>query len=233
MTAPRPPLLALCGVAKSYTLGGASIAALRSVELHLARGEIAAISGPSGSGKSTLLNLCGLLDRCDRGELRYDGELVAADDERRRTGLRRHGIGFVFQGFNLVPVMSAFDNIAFPLHLLGVPVAERRLRVAQALESVGLDGFGRHRPDQLSGGQRQRVAIARAIVKRPQLVIADEPSASLDSATAAQIVGLMQELAHRHGTGFLVATHDARMLAHCDRTLALSDGVLTGGCDEA
>jgi putative ABC transport system ATP-binding protein len=223
------PLLSLRGVSKSYALGGNVIRALQAVDLALVRGEIAAVTGPSGSGKSTLLNLCGLLDKADGGELLFDGEPLPAGDEARRTGLRRQAIGFVFQGFNLVPVMTAYDNVDYPLYLLGVPAAERRQRVQQALARVGLQGLGSHKPDQLSGGQRQRVAIARAIVKRPRLVIADEPTANLDAQTAMQIVGLMRALAHNDGTTFLVATHDDRMLPHCDRALMLDDGVLTGG----
>ncbi|MTW13130.1 ATP-binding cassette domain-containing protein [Pseudoduganella eburnea] len=222
------PLLSLHGASKSYTLGGNTIRALHSVDLALARGEIAAVTGPSGSGKSTLLNLCGLLDKPDGGELLFDGEPLPAEHEARRTRLRRQAIGFVFQGFNLVPVMTAHDNIDYPLYLLGVSAAERRQRVLQALERVGLAGLGGHKPDQLSGGQRQRVAIARAIVKRPRLVIADEPTANLDAQTASQIVGLMRALAHHDGTTFLVATHDDRMLPHCDRALLLDDGVLKG-----
>ena len=223
------PLLSLRGISKSFTLGGNTIHALRNVDLALLRGEIAAITGPSGSGKSTLLNLCGLLDQADSGELLYAGQPLLAADERRKTMLRRQTIGFVFQTFNLVPVMNAHDNVDFPLYLLGVPAAERARRVREALSRVGLDGLGRHRPDQLSGGQRQRVAIARAIVKQPQLVIADEPTANLDAVTAAQIVSLMKDLAHEHGTTFLVATHDERMLQHCDRALKLADGVLLEG----
>ena len=227
------PLMSLRGIGKSYTLGGNTVHALRSVELAVVRGEIAAITGPSGSGKSTLLNLCGLLDQADCGELLYAGQLLGAEDEARKTLLRRQTIGFVFQSFNLVPVMNAHDNVEFPLYLLGIPAAERTRRVRAALARVGLEGLGRHRPDQLSGGQRQRVAIARAVVKQPQLVIADEPTANLDAATAAQIVGLMKELAHEHGTTFLVATHDERMMRHCDRALALADGVLLEGARHA
>ncbi|MBY0242939.1 MAG: ABC transporter ATP-binding protein [Burkholderiaceae bacterium] len=218
--------MSLRGVSKSFTLGENTIHALRNVELAVVRGEIAAVTGPSGSGKSTLLNLCGLLDTADQGELLYGGEPLPSLDEVRRTQLRRQSIGFVFQSFNLVPVMDAYDNVEFPLYLLGIDATERRRRVLDALRRVGLEGKERHRPDQLSGGQRQRVAIARAIVKHPQLVIADEPTANLDAVTAAQIVGLMRELAREHGTTFLVATHDERMLRHCDRALRLADGVL-------
>jgi putative ABC transport system ATP-binding protein len=218
--------MSLRGVSKSFTLGGNTVHALKNVELAVVRGEIAAVTGPSGSGKSTLLNLCGLLDSADQGELLFGGEPLPAADEVRRTQLRRATIGFVFQSFNLIPVMNAYDNIEFPLYLLGVDAGERKRRVIDALTRVGLAGKEHHRPDQLSGGQRQRVAIARAIVKRPQLVIADEPTANLDAVTADQIIGLMRELAHEHRTTFLVATHDDRMLRHCDRALRLADGVL-------
>ncbi|UTY60807.1 ABC transporter ATP-binding protein [Massilia sp. erpn] len=222
-------MLSLRDVSKSFALGGNTIQALKGVDLGVVRGEIAAITGPSGSGKSTLLNLCGLLDHPDSGELLFDGQSLHSASETQKTALRRLAIGFVFQSFNLVPVMNARDNVEFPLFLLGVPAAEARRRVGEALRRVGLENFGAHRPDQLSGGQRQRVAIARAIVKHPKLVIADEPTANLDAVNAAQIVALMQELAHEHGTTFLVATHDERMLAHCDRALMLDDGVLAGG----
>jgi putative ABC transport system ATP-binding protein len=223
------PLLALGQVHRSYTLGSGTIRALRGIDLRLAPGEIVAITGPSGSGKSTLLNICGLLDRADAGSVQFDGAPLADGDEARRTLLRRRAVGFVFQGFHLVPVMNAHDNVDYPLALLGLGRAERRRRVGEVLERVGLGGFAGHRPDQLSGGQRQRVAIARAIVKRPRLVIADEPTASLDADTAGTITALMRELAHEQGTAFLVATHDARVLPHCDRALALADGVLAGG----
>jgi putative ABC transport system ATP-binding protein len=229
MNARSDCLMALSGVSRSFTLGANTIHALTGIDLAIGRGEISAVTGPSGSGKSTLLNICGLLDQCDRGELLFDGQPLTRADDVRKTALRRQTIGFVFQSFNLVPVMNAYDNIEFPLYLLGVPAAERRARVNAALAQVGLEGFGPHRPDQLSGGQRQRVAIARAIVKKPQLVIADEPTANLDSATATQIIDLMKNLAHQHGTSFLVATHDDRMIGHCDRALMLDDGVLAGG----
>ncbi len=229
MNARAESLMTLRGVSRSFTLGGNTIQALSSIDLSIERGEITAVTGPSGSGKSTLLNICGLLDQFDHGEMHYEGVALQAYDEARKTALRRQTIGFVFQSFNLVPVMNAYDNIDFPLYLLGVAAAERRQRVNRALAQVGLDGFGPHRPDQLSGGQRQRVAIARAIVKNPRLVIADEPTANLDSNTATQIVDLMKTLAHQEGTTFLIATHDDRMIDHCDRSLILDDGVLAGG----
>ena len=158
--------------------------------------------------------------------MRLRGQTVDAGDEAAATALRRDEIGFIFQGFNLVPVMTVADNIDYPLFLAGVPAAERRARVAAALDAVGLREHAGHRPDALSGGQRQRVAIARALIKRPGLVIADEPTASLDSATAAQMLDLMRELGHRDGAAFLIATHDERLTRRCDRVIALRDGVI-------
>jgi putative ABC transport system ATP-binding protein len=217
-------VIALSGVHKTYRLGQHVVPALQGVDLHLHRGEMLALTGPSGSGKSTLLNLAGLIDRPDRGEIRFRGTLVDGLDERAATLLRRDAIGFVFQNFNLVPVMTVADNVDYPLFLADVPARERRERVARMLNAVGLAEHAQHRPDALSGGQRQRVAVARALIKRPALVIADEPTASLDSHTADQVLDLMRELGHAQGAAFLVATHDARALRRCDRVIDLHDG---------
>jgi putative ABC transport system ATP-binding protein len=157
------------------------------------------------------------------------GSDVTRLDEQAATRLRRDAIGFIFQGFNLVPVMTVADNVDYPLFIANVPAAERRERVAAVLRAVGLHEHAQHRPDALSGGQRQRVAIARALVKRPALVIADEPTASLDSHTADQVLDLMREQGHAQGAAFLIATHDARLLRRCDRVLALCDGLITEG----
>lgn len=214
----------LRGVHKTYRLGQHVVRALQGVDLVVRRGEVVALIGPSGSGKSTLLNLCGLIDTPDSGEVLLGGVSVGGLDEKRRTLLRRDALGFVFQSFNLVPVMTVAENVDYPLFIAGVPVAERRDRVAAMLLAVGLEAHAKHRPDALSGGQRQRVAIARALVKRPRLVIADEPTASLDSHTADQVLALMRERCHAEGAAFVIATHDARLTPRCDRIVSLLDG---------
>jgi putative ABC transport system ATP-binding protein len=216
----------LRGVHKTYRLGQHVIPALRGVDLAVQRGELLALTGPSGSGKSTILNLAGLIDAPDSGEIVLDGQAVTGLEEIPRTLLRRDALGFVFQSFNLVPVMTVAENVDYPLFIAGVPAAERRERVAAQLAAVGLQDHAQHRPDALSGGQRQRVAIARALIKRPRLVIADEPTASLDSHTADQVLDLMRERCHAEGAAFVIATHDSRLTQRCDRVLALLDGRL-------
>jgi putative ABC transport system ATP-binding protein len=220
------PAIALSGIVKHYRMGDEDIPALRGIDLEVPSGTFMAVRGPSGSGKSTLLNICGLIDAPDTGRYLLAGEDVGGLDEDARTLVRRRAIGFVFQSYNLVPVMSVRDNVEYPLLLLGLSNEDRRARVDEILEQVGLAGLAERRPDQLSGGQRQRVAIARALVKSPTLVIADEPTANLDTATASHVIDLMKALGHRHGTTFLIATHDDRMTAHCDAVHAMTDGVL-------
>jgi putative ABC transport system ATP-binding protein len=223
------PVIELRGVHKTYRLGAHVVPALRGVDLAVQPGEMLALTGPSGSGKSTLLNLAGLIDRVDAGAIYLAGRDVGALDDAAATLLRRSAIGFVFQSFNLVPVMTVAENVDYPLFLSGIDAAERRQRVDAVLRAVGLDEHTHHRPDALSGGQRQRVAIARALVKRPRLVIADEPTASLDSHTADQVLDLMREQGHAQGAAFLIATHDARLLRRCDRVIALLDGHIVEG----
>jgi putative ABC transport system ATP-binding protein len=220
------PVIELRGVRKTYRLGTHTVPALQGVDLRVAPGEMVALTGPSGSGKSTVLNLAGLIDAPDAGEIRLRGAMADARAEHAATLLRRDTIGFIFQGFNLVPVMTVAENVDYPLFLAGLPTPERRTRVAAMLDAVGLAEHAQHRPDALSGGQRQRVAIARALVKRPALVIADEPTASLDSHTAEQMLDLMRDLGHREGASFLIATHDSRLTRRCDRVIALLDGVI-------
>jgi putative ABC transport system ATP-binding protein len=223
------PVIELRGVHKTYRLGAHVVPALRGVDLAVQPGEMLALTGPSGSGKSTLLNLAGLIDRADAGAIYLAGRDVGALDDAAATLLRRSAIGFVFQSFNLVPVMTVAENVDYPLFLSGIDAAERRQRVDAVLRAVGLNEHAHHRPDALSGGQRQRVAIARALVKRPRLVIADEPTASLDSHTADQVLDLMREQGHAQGAAFLIATHDARLLRRCDRVIALLDGHIVEG----
>ncbi|MGE5468753.1 MAG: ABC transporter ATP-binding protein [Ignavibacteria bacterium] len=218
--------IALRGIVKHYRMGEEDVPALKGVDLDIPFGAFVAVRGPSGSGKSTLLNVCGLIDSFDSGSYCLAGQDVGGLDETERSLIRRRHLGFVFQSYNLVPVMSVRDNVEYPLLLSGVPAPERRARVDEILGQVGLSGLAERRPDQLSGGQRQRVAIARALVKSPTLVIADEPTANLDTATAQQVVDLMKALGQQHGATFLIATHDDRMTAHCDAVRALTDGVL-------
>jgi putative ABC transport system ATP-binding protein len=219
--------IALTGIVKHYRMGVEDIPALKGIDLDVPAGAFVAVRGPSGSGKSTLLNICGLIDGFDAGRYLLAGEDVSGLDDTARTLIRRRRIGFVFQSYNLVPVMSVRDNVEYPLLLEELPPSERRSRVDEILEQVGLTGLADRRPDQLSGGQRQRVAIARALVKAPTLVIADEPTANLDTATAQQVVDLMKALGAQHGATFLIATHDDRMTAHCDQVRAMTDGVLS------
>ena len=226
MSAANNTVVELHGVHKTYRLGGHVVSALQGVDLSVNRGELLALTGPSGSGKSTILNLCGLIDTPDSGDIVVAGCSVAGLDERGRTLMRRDVMGFVFQNFNLVPVMTVAENVDYPLFIAGVPAAERRQRVMLQLAAVGLQDYAQHRPDALSGGQRQRVAIARALVKRPRLVIADEPTASLDSRTADQVLELMRERGQAEGAAFVIASHDGRLTQRCDRIVTLLDGRL-------
>ena len=198
----------------------------RNLSIDFPAGQLTLVTGPSGSGKSTLLNLCGLIDRPDSGSLTVAGRETAGLDEDALTLLRRESVGFIFQSFNLVPVMTVFENVEFPLLLQGVEAGRRAGRVREILDRVGLAGFEKRRPDELSGGQRQRVAIARALVKSSRLVIADEPTANLDSVTATQVTDLMRALGRDEGTTCVIATHDPRVADHCDRVFRLVDGVL-------
>jgi len=219
-------LLTLVDISKTYHLGHNQVMALKNVNLVVNKGEFTALQGPSGSGKSTLLNLCGLLDRFDEGRYLIGDCDISTLNKHQLTLMRREQIGFVFQGFNLIPVMTVFENVEYPLLLAGLASRLRREQTLAILEHVGLIEFVKHLPDQLSGGQRQRVAIARALVKKPPLVIADEPTANLDTKTAHHVIELMQTLGRDSGTTFLIATHDERMAGRCDRVLQLMDGAL-------
>lgn len=210
---------------KDYALGNTTVSALRGVDMDIPQGSLMSVIGPSGSGKTTLLNIIGCVDTATSGSVKIDGRETTTLRDRELTDLRLRRIGFIFQTFNLVPVLSALENVEFPLLLQGgLSAAEVREKSRQLMGAVGLGDHERHKPAELSGGQRQRVAIARALVKRPALVIADEPTASLDSHTAEQVLDLMREQGHAHGAAFLIATHDARLLDRCDRAIALLDG---------
>jgi putative ABC transport system ATP-binding protein len=218
------PLAEAIGVTRNYTLGSATVPALRGVSLRVRAAELVALAGPSGSGKSTLLNLIGCLDRPDSGEVRLGALRVSHMSAGQLAGVRRDRLGFVFQNFNLVPVLTAYENVEYPLLLTGVSGSERRARVSDLLARVGLGDKHRRRPHELSGGERQRVAIARALVNRPALVLADEPTANLDGATGAAVLDLMDDLRDRLGVTFLFASHDPRLLERMDRVVALKDG---------
>ena len=217
-------LVSVESVTRRFPMDHSYVNALDQASLRVCAGEFLAISGPSGSGKSTLLNLIGCIDKPTAGCILVDGVDTSSLKPNRMTALRREKIGFVFQTFNLIPVFTAAENVEFPLLVQGVSVGERRKRVAGALESVGLSARANHRPDLLSGGERQRVAVARAIVHCPALVLADEPTANLDTKNATQLIDLMHDLNRRLGLTFIFSTHDARLLQHTDRIITLCDG---------
>ncbi len=221
-------MLSFSQIFKTYQLGQQSVEALKGVDGQIERGEMVALCGPSGSGKSTLLNVLGLLEMNYQGQVNIDGHPYPKRPIDAAL-YRRSQFGFVFQRFNLIPVMSAWENVAYPLMLNGDSPAQQRTKAFEILEQVGLGEFADHRPDNLSGGQQQRVAIARALVHKPQIVIADEPTASLDSHTAKVVIELMKTLGHSLGTTFIVATHDPRMAVQCDRSIELVDGQIHKG----
>ncbi len=213
-------------VSKSYQFGDALVRALRGVSLKIYPGEFLAAAGPSGSGKSTLLNLVGCLDRPDSGTVTLGDHKVSHLPTRALSPIRRDQLGFIFQTFNLVPVLTAFENVEYPLLLKGGPARERGARVRELLDRVGLADKAARRPHELSGGERQRVAVARALVNRPALVLADEPTANLDSASGAAVLDLMHDLRTQYGVAFFFASHDSRLLSRMDRIIALRDGEL-------
>ncbi len=222
-------IVSVQNVSKIYQLGKTEVPALRGVSLEIDKGEFLSIAGPSGSGKTTLLNLIGCVDTATRGTVLVGGKDTRQLSERQLTDLRLHTIGFIFQSFNLVQVLSVFQNVEFPLLLQGkLTRKEREARVMGLLEAVGIGGYRKHRPSELSGGQRQRVAVARALVSRPALVLADEPTANLDSQTGENIIDLMKELNRRDGTTFIFSTHDPKVMAHASAVIRIADGRLVG-----
>jgi putative ABC transport system ATP-binding protein len=222
----QQPLIRLFDVTRTYPLGRVNVRALTGVSLDVDRGDFLALAGPSGSGKTTLLNLIGCIDKPDSGRILIDGVDVTSVPLHRLAATRRDTLGFIFQTFNLIPVLTAYENVEYPLLLQHVPAAERRKRVLDWLEQVGLSDQARQRPDQLSGGQRQRVAIARAMAGQPKLVLADEPTANLDSVTAAKILDLVEEINARTRCTFIFATHDPALMSRARRCVRMHDGAL-------
>ncbi len=218
------PLLRLREIRRRFMLGETTIEALNSVSLDIHSGEFLAVWGPSGSGKSTMMNIIGLIDVPTSGEVWFDGQDTHNLKDDELTDFRGQKIGFVFQGFNLVPVLTAVENVMLPLQIQGVSEHKARERAMAALIDVGLERFKASRPDKLSGGQRQRVAIARALAVEPKLVIADEPTANLDSENSRMVVDLMRDMNRARGVTFVFTTHDPRLLEHVDRKILLRDG---------
>jgi putative ABC transport system ATP-binding protein len=212
------------GIEKTYYQGVVGVAALRGIDLDIESGDFATLAGPSGSGKTTLLSLIGGLDRPTAGHIAIEGEAIEHMEKNRLADLRLHKIGFVFQSYSLIPVLSAIENVEFILRLLHVPRPERAARASEVLREVGLAGLENRKPARLSGGQQQRVAVARALAPRPSIVLADEPTANLDSKNAEELIALMGRLNSAWGTTFLIATHDLRVIAHSRRRIEMIDG---------
>lgn len=221
-----PNIVECQGVTKIYRQGQLEVPALRGVDLTVAQGELTALAGPSGSGKTTLLNLIGGLDSADGGTILTAGADVRAMTETELAELRLHKIGFVFQAYNLIPVLTAVENVEYVMLLQGVPAGERTKRAAAVLDEVGLEGLHQRRPAELSGGQQQRVAVARAIVSDPVMVLADEPTANLDSATGRSLLRLMRRMNEQKGVSFILATHDPMVMDQAHRIVRLHDGAV-------
>ena len=220
------PLLSGRGLTKDYPMGAERVHALRGLDVDVYPGDILALRGPSGSGKTTLINLLGLLDVPDQGSLLLEGRDTATLSENERADTRRDRFGFVFQSFNLIPVLTAAENVAYPMLLKPQPPGDMQTRAIDLLAAVGLAGKEHVRPDLLSGGQRQRVAIARALANHPAVIFADEPTASLDSRTADTILDLMKQLNQERGVAFVLSTHDPRVVERAARVIALHDGAI-------
>ena len=216
--------VSLRNVGKTYRLDTVTVPALSAVSIDIRPGRFTMLCGPSGSGKTTLLNMMGCIDRPDAGEIQVDGQAVQAMTDDALSDFRARRIGFVFQNFNLLPVLTAFENVEYPLVLAAVPAAQRKERVRTLLDAVGLADRAGNRPGQLSGGQRQRVAIARALATEPALVLADEPTANLDSQTGAEIIALMRRLQRERGASFVFSSHDPMVLAQADDVVRIRDG---------
>ena len=212
---------------RDFKIGEVETHALRGVNLSIENGEFTALVGPSGSGKTTLLQLIGLLDKPTSGQVFINGKDATRLNRNQRADLRKGTIGFIFQFFALIPTLTAYENVEMPLLLNGTKPAERKARVQEMLEAVGLSDRAHHRPDQLSGGQQQRVAVARALSIRPTVVLADEPTANLDTENGKQVMDIMAKLNKETGTTFVFATHDPRVIGYANRVVTLQDGLIT------
>jgi len=223
-----PEIVELSGVVKDYALGKTTVNALRGIDLKIARGEFTSIAGPSGSGKTTLLNLIGCVDVPTKGSVTVNGKATSNLTDNELTDLRCDSLGFIFQTFNLVQVLSVAQNVEFPLLLQGGHTAsERRNMVEEIVDKVGLTPTITHRPNELSGGQRQRVAIARALVTKPKIILADEPTGNLDSKTSQSIIDLMKQMNREQNTTFVFSTHDPKVMTQAQRVIELVDGEIT------
>ena len=216
------------GVEKTYAAGGVRVHALRGVDLLIPRGEMVAVMGPSGCGKTTLLNCLSGLDEFDGGEVLVGGESISGMSDRKRTRFRAQKMGFIFQTYNLIPVLSAVENVELPLLVAGAKPKEARRRAHAALETVGVPEQANKRPAEMSGGQQQRVTVARSLVNEPAIVWADEPTGALDSETSGEIVDLLVRLNREHGQTFVLVTHDAAVAARAHRTIRMRDGLIQG-----
>jgi putative ABC transport system ATP-binding protein len=224
MSAAPPPVIELRGVTKTYGTGSAAVEALCGVDLAIGAGEFVAVMGPSGSGKSTCMNIVGCLDVPTSGTYLFEGTDVGRLTRAQRALLRRHYLGFVFQGYNLLGRTSALENVELPLVYRGLPPRERRARARRALATVGLEAWGHHTPGELSGGQQQRVAIARAVVTEPTVILADEPTGNLDTARSREIMALLVALNRERGLTIVMVTHEAEMAAYARRIVHFVDG---------
>tara|TARA_B100001564_G_scaffold190399_1_gene159946 strand:+ start:673 stop:1371 length:699 start_codon:yes stop_codon:yes gene_type:complete len=227
------PVMQATALWKIYASGDSTVQAVRGVDVEINEGEMIAIMGPSGCGKTTLLNVLSGIDEPNSGEVMIDGNPMYSVSDDKRTQMRAENLGFIFQDFNLLPVLSAVENVELPLLLLGKSASESRKSALEALDSVGLADRSEHRPTELSGGQQQRVAIARAIVHHPKVILCDEPTGNLDSATSGTVMALLKEINEKLGTTFLLVTHDKDVASQCSRILTMDDGLMVDtGRDE-
>ena len=214
-------------VTRTYTMGEVKVEALRGVDMTIDKGEFISIAGPSGSGKTTLLNIIGCIDTMDGGTVTIDGKDVGAMSKLEKADFRRNQLGFIFQNYNLIPVLTAYENVSFALSLINLPKKEVKERTMAILKEVGLEGMEDRLPSRLSGGQQQRVAVARALVKDPRIILADEPTANLDSHTGEDVLKLMKAMNERHQTTFIFSTHDKMVMEYAKRLVLLHDGQIT------